>query len=210
MKKTANIFLGLLLVLGSMSACSTQEEEPAAPEVSVLTSDEIQESLTSKGWEVQTTSAASFHLWEQLNPTVLILAQNYSDEIVIVGEFADEENAKLAFSSVVPVSDDSVAVTTTSTFQQALVPLSDESGYWLFRQVGDDVFGGCFASESNASEFKTLFASFSTGTEADEDADASAQETSVRTGVDSTDTSSIDENVESVETSTDEQTGSDS
>lgn len=155
-KLAASLIAAFMLLTGCSPAPKAKEEE----KITVNSADAISQDLAEKGWDVQTATASSFHLWEKLDPELLILAENVSDEVLIVGLFQNAEDARLAFSSLVPVNDESIVVDDHETWEQAAVPLEGDEGVWLFRQVDDAVFGACMKDGQKKSEFESLFNTF--------------------------------------------------
>lgn len=157
MKKLAPLIIFSLLFFG----CSKETEQPAN-DTSLISEPEMEEILTNGGWDIQSTSAASFHLWDQLNPTILLLAENSSEQVMVIGEFEDSKTAELAYESALPLKDSSVTISDTDEHLQALIPLGDDEGYWLFRQAGKCVMGGWMQDPSSQEEYESIFNSFQT------------------------------------------------
>ncbi len=145
-----------------LEGCSNSGSKEEKTEVVLISEPEMEDILTNSGWDIQSTTAASFHLWEQLNPSILLLAENKNSEVLIIGEFETPDMAKKAYESAVPLTDDSVIQTNENGHLQALVPLGDDQGYWLFRQAGRCLMGGWMADPASQEEFEILFDSFQT------------------------------------------------
>lgn len=163
MKKRSAAFYAALIAFSLLvSGCSKAGNEEPKTEVVLISEPEMEEILTNSGWDIQSTSAASFHLWEQLDPTILLLAENKNSEVLIIGEFNSSEEAEKAYESAVPLTDENVVASSTDGIRQALVPLGDDNGYWLFRQAGKCLMGGWIPSTENQPELESLFTSFQT------------------------------------------------
>lgn len=160
MRKTAVFFLCALLLAGCGQPGEPQTETGSSVEVVLLDPAEAESKLTSEGWDVQNTSASSFHLWEQYKPDMLLLAENKQDQVFIGGKFPDAETALSAYESIVPLSDDSSLKNQDSDwYRQSLVTLPDSQGMWIFRQEGPYVLGGWIAEESQQTSMTNTFAS---------------------------------------------------
>ncbi len=160
MRKSAVLLLCALLLTGCGSAPDSSTPDSSTVEVQLQTVEEAENTLTSQGWTVQSTTAASFHLWEQYTPQMLILAENSDEQVFIGAQFADEETALKAYDSVVPVSDESSTSNQDGDwYRQSLVTLPDEGGCWVFRQEGQYVLGGWIASQDEESGMLDTFAS---------------------------------------------------
>lgn len=156
------IFLPFLFSAILFTGCSgTPKPVQKVPEI--LSTEDIESSLKDKGWETQSTTASSFHLWEQLNPKSLLLAENRNNEVLIIGDFGSEEDAEKAFESLIPNGKDETEDQSSDTYSQALVSLPDQKTWWLFRQIGPHVFGASMTSEKDASSFDSIFTSFQKG-----------------------------------------------
>lgn len=168
MRKSVVFFLCALLMTG---CTQTQESEGSKTDpinVQLLDVQQAETTLTSSGWTVQNTTAASFHLWEQFDPEMLLLAENSDEQVIIGAQFADEESAQKAYESVVPLSDESSSQNQDGDwYRQSLVTLPDDGGFWVFRQEGKYVLGGWIASRDDESAMLSTFASLQVSPEPD-------------------------------------------
>lgn len=168
MRKSAVLILCALLLAGCSGKQESVNPDPASVDIQLLDAQEAENTLTSSGWTVQSTTAASFHLWEQFTPEMLLLAENSDEQVFIGAQFADEETALKAYESVVPLSDESAAENQDgSWYRQSLVTLPDDGGYWLFRQEGKYVLGGWMASKDDETAMLSTFASLQVTPEPD-------------------------------------------
>ncbi|WP_289220247.1 hypothetical protein [Ileibacterium valens] len=170
-KKFHSLLVIPILIAGIivLDGCSNRDNDEAKTEVVLISEPEMENILTNSGWDIQSTSAASFHLWEQLDPTILLLAENKNSEVLIIGEFDSEEKAVMAYESSVPLTDSNVIQSNEDGHLQALVPLGESDGYWLFRQTDKCVMGGWMQDTTSQEEFETLFTSFQTNAPVIED-----------------------------------------
>lgn len=167
------VLCSLGLVFGLLlSGCGSAADNKPQTEVVLISEPEMENILSNSGWDIQSTSAASFHLWEQMNPNILLLAENAAEEVLIIGEFKSSEEAKMAYDSVVPLSDDSVTHSDVNGHLQAMIPLRDNQGYWLFRQAGKVVMGAWMESPDSEGEFTSIFDSFQTDAPVTEQSDS--------------------------------------
>lgn len=120
----------------------------------------IQNELNTAGWQVQSTSAASFHMFEDLNPTSLTLAEDTEDQVLVIASFENADQAAEGYEATVPTSGDGVETTNENGVVQAWIPLPDGSGYWLFRQIDEWVIGGWTNDANGESAMINLFDSF--------------------------------------------------
>lgn len=157
MKKSLYL-LPLIVLLAGCGAKNNPDQNPQP--VALKEPAQIQADLSNSGWDVQDTSAASFHVWEQLAPSAMILAEDPAGQVLIIGQFDDEQKASDAYRSSVPLTDTSITIEDTDTWKQALIPLDEGQGFWLFRQAGSDVMGGWMADASSKDEFVNIFNSF--------------------------------------------------
>lgn len=157
MKKIPLILAFSLFAFGCSAGSSSEEEQNT---LALKDPVQIQEGLQNSGWDVQDTSAASFHVWEQLSPSSMLLAEDAGGQVLIYGQFADAETAQNAYASTVPLSDDSVVRQDTEYYEQTLTPLSEGQGFWLFRKAGNSVMGAWMQDEAVQAEFDALFNTF--------------------------------------------------
>lgn len=161
MKKTFfKVKYCLILALLAAGCSNNGNQQDRNPGASMKDAVEIQETLGNTGWDVQDTSAASFHVWEQLSPSSMLLAEDAAGQVLIFGQFADPQTAENAYLSTVPLSDDSVVKEDTDTYEQAFIPLAEGQGYWLFRKAGSSVIGAWMDNEASQADFDGLFNTF--------------------------------------------------
>ena len=67
-KKFHSLLVIPILIAGIivLDGCSNRDNDEAKTEVVLISEPEMENILTNSGWDIQSTSAASFHLWEQL------------------------------------------------------------------------------------------------------------------------------------------------
>ena len=157
MKKLTALVLSLFLFAGCSGSKTTVQSNKK--NTSYVSQEQMENTLKSDGWNVQTTTAASFHLWEQMNPTFMILAENLEEQVCLVAAFRTSELADAAYQSLVPSGDDHVSHENTDLYDEAIVTLDGDQGSWLVRCGGNDVMAGWMSKPEQKSEYETLFTS---------------------------------------------------
>ncbi|MCF0258613.1 MAG: hypothetical protein HUJ54_02020 [Erysipelotrichaceae bacterium] len=195
MKKITALVLSLFLMAG----CGGSQTQTTSDKQNTMyvSQEQMETILKSDGWNVQNTTAASFHLWEQLNPTFMILAENLEKQVCIIGAFRTSEVADAAYQSLIPAGNDNVTHENTNLYDQSFVTLGGEDGYWLVRCGGNYVMAGWMSSPDQRTQLEQIFTSFqqdssqsavpldsnkSSGTDASSSTDSKTPQTSDQAG----------------------------
>jgi hypothetical protein len=145
----------MLLLCGCQS--KTETETASVPQLNMKDTVAVQEQMSNNGWSVSDTTAASFHVWEDLKPSDMFLAEDTAGNSFIYGEFSDADSAYHAYQTTVPLTYEATQLQNTDQYYQAFVTLEDGNGYWLFRCVDASVMGVWMQDASESAELASVF-----------------------------------------------------
>lgn len=124
----------------------------------------IEVDLTTEGWQLKTINAGELGLSDRPNITQSFGGYNPSTEwLVYALWFVEENDAISAFDNYVP-DEGTVENQDGKNYKQSLVTLDNGEGLWLFRQVGQCVFGLWAPYGTDTASMETVFDSFQEGT----------------------------------------------
>lgn len=146
----------LLCLLGEAGCSKSESSEQNTPslssvvassEVNVLPSmkgsklsEQIRTDLTSSGWTIRDCEPASLGIFQTSQPTLVFTIRNNQNQMAFLSWFDTVEQAEACYQALLP-DDSSVQEEKGANFHQAVIPMPNQSGLWVLRQVGGNLFG---------------------------------------------------------------------